>query len=568
MSPLLLPLTLLAGLTWAQAPPATPPGPAAGPLAELDPKQACTVEGIVVDALTGAGLRNVELTLRAAPGASQSPASTYYAATDKDGKFEITGVAPGAYRLLARRAGYLQTEYGARASGRQGTTLTLLPAQRMTGLEVRLRRGGAISGRVVDEYGDPVERVMVRALRYRWSGTERQMSVQASTSTDDQGHYRLFGLEPGRYYLQVTPGITSTVASGQMGKRARLAYTVVYYPGTTDDSAASPVEIVAGSELSGVDFALARVPAYRVAARVLNVTGSGGRVMAMLRPGRIADSMDRTRFASVDPKSGRVEFQAVIPGSYLLVAAASESGKQLRGAAHVEVTDRDVTELTINLEPGYELTGEVRMEDSQTADPSRLRIRAASPFLVTLSGPEGSSTFGTNAETAVGPDGRFTLSNVFPDAIQIIVSGLPDGFYVKSIQLGDRDILESGLDLGAGPPAGPLRVVLSGRAATVSGTVTGPDDKPLGGATVVLIPQSEKRRAIPRYHKYATTNQNGQFTLKNVDPGDYRAFAWEDVETMAWMDPEILKPVESKGVNLKLEPGSSQTLQLTAIPAQ
>jgi len=241
-------LILLAAVSGGQTLPA-PPGPTGGPSVEVDARDDCTVEGTVVDAATGAGLRNVEVSLRAAPGSAPAAQSSYTAATEKDGKFSITGVAPGAYRLSARRAGYLQTEFGARGSGRQGTTLTLLPGQRMAGLEVRLRRGAAISGRVVDEYGDPVERVMVRAMRYRWTGSERQMSIQASTSTDDLGNYRLFGLEPGRYYLQVTPGVSSTVAAGQVGKQARLAYAPVYYPGTIEESAASPVEVTAGAEL-------------------------------------------------------------------------------------------------------------------------------------------------------------------------------------------------------------------------------------------------------------------------------------------------------------------------------
>jgi 5-hydroxyisourate hydrolase-like protein (transthyretin family) len=558
-------LILLAAVSGGQTLPA-PPGPTGGPSVEVDARDACTVEGTVVDAATGAGLRNVEVSLRAAPGSAPAAQSSYTAATEKDGKFSITGVAPGAYRLSARRAGYLQTEFGARGSGRQGTTLTLLPGQRMAGLEVRLRRGAAISGRVVDEYGDPVERVMVRAMRYRWTGSERQMSIQASTSTDDLGNYRLFGLEPGRYYLQVTPGVSSTVAAGQVGKQARLAYAPVYYPGTIEESAASPVEVTAGAELTGVNFTLARVPAYRVTAQVLNLTGATGRIMAMLRPKQGSDP-GNTRITAADLKTGRIDIQGVIPGSYLLVAGMSEGGKSYMGILPVEVTDRDLTNLTITLDAGYEISGEVRLEDSDAADLSGVRVLAVGPATVILGSAEGSTSFGTRAEAKVAGDGKFTLSGVFPDASNLSVTGLPDGFYVRAIQLGDRDVLESGLDLTSGPPAGPLRIVLSGKAGTVSGTVTAADGKPAAGATVVLIPRSEKRRTQSRFYKFTTTNPSGQFTLKNVDPGEYRACAWEDVETMAWMDPEFLKPYENKMTALSVEPGARAALQLTAIPA-
>ncbi|MCL6506100.1 MAG: carboxypeptidase-like regulatory domain-containing protein [Bryobacteraceae bacterium] len=559
-------LILLAAVSGGQTPLAPPPGATGSPSVQVDARDACTVEGIVVDAATGAGLRNVEVSLGSAPGSAPAAQSSYTAATEKDGKFSITGVAPGAYRLSARRAGYLQTEYGARGSGRQGTTLTLLPGQRMAGLEVRLRRGAAISGRVVDEYGDPVERVMVRALRYRWTGSERQMSIQASTSTDDLGNYRLFGLEPGRYYLQVTPGVSSTVAAGQVGKLARLAYAPVYYPGTIDESAASPVEVSAGAELTSVNFTLVRAPAYRVTAQVLNSTGATGRIMGMLRPRQGSDP-GNTRITAADLKTGRIDIQGVIPGSYLLMAGMSEGGKSYMGILPVEVTDRDLTNITITLDAGYEIPGEVRLEDSDAADLSGVRVLAVGPATVILGSAEGSTSFGTRAEAKVASDGKFTLSGVFPDASQLSVTGLPDGFYVRAIQLGDRDVLESGLDLTSGPPAGPLRIVLSGKAGTVSGTVTAADGKPAAGATVVLIPKSEKRRTQSRFYKFTTTNQSGQFTLKNVDPGEYRVCAWEDVETMAWMDPEFLKPYENKMTALSVEPGARAALQLTAIPA-
>jgi uncharacterized surface anchored protein len=182
-------------------------------------------------------------------------------------------------------------------------------------------------------------------------------------------------------------------------------------------------------------------------------------------------------------------------------------------------------------------------------------------------GGPSSFTFGTSARAKVAEDGKFNLTNIFADANRLSVTGLPAGFYVKAMQMGSQDVLESAPDFGNAQGSG-LRITVSGKAGTATGTVTDAADKPVGGATVVLIPKSEKRRSNVQFYKTATTDQKGLFTIKSVDPGDYKAYAWEDVETQAWMDPEFVKPVESKGTAVTVDPSGQHQMQLKAIPAE
>ena len=199
---------------------------------------------------------------------------------------------------------------------------------------------------------------------------------------------------------------------------------------------------------------------------------------------------------------------------------------------------------------------------------------------VNLSGPNTNSlmmgggangaksfTFGTRANEKVGEDGKFVLKDIFPDAVRPSVSGLPDGFYVKSMQLGQAEVYESGLDFSRGA-SGALRITVSGKAGNVQGGVVDDSGNPVTGAIVVLIPKSDKRRAAGIFYKNTVTNQQGQFTIKNVDPGDYKAYAWEEIETGAWTDAEFVKPVESKGMEVTVDPGGQRSLQLTRIPAK
>src|SRR5207244_4314803 len=104
-----------------------------------------------------------------------------------------------------------------------------------------------------------------------------------------------------------------------------------------------------------------------------------------------------------------------------------------------------------------------------------------------------------------------------------VVSGLPDGFYVKAIRSGDDDVLTAGLDLTRGP-AGRIDITLCPGAGQVDGVVRNDKQQPAPGATVVLIPQETERRDQMSYYKTATTDQYGKFSVKNLDPGEYKVY--------------------------------------------
>ena len=67
-------------------------------------------------------------------------------------------------------------------------------------------------------------------------------------------------------------------------------------------------------------------------------------------------------------------------------------------------------------------------------------------------------------------------------------------------------------------------------------------------------------------YKTATTDQDGRFTLQGISPGEYKLFAWQAIEPGAYEDPDILKTVEDKGVQVSVQEGARLTIQLEAIP--
>jgi hypothetical protein len=544
---------------------------AAGPQSAPDPQEACSIEGRAIDASTGAALRNALVMLAPAPvpGTAASTQTSYGATSDAEGKFAVKGIVAGTYRLSATRAGYLQSQYGARGPGKQGTPLTLVSRQSMTALELRMTRGGVIAGKVLDDLGDPVERATVSAMRYRFQANERQLAQTGSASTDDQGNYRVFGLDPGRYYLRVGPSLSSL---NQSGPPTTLTYIPVYYPNTAEESAAAQIEIGAGSEMLGVNFSLTRSRTYRITGNVQDMTGSGSTIILLLRPRKGPMMPGSVRFVTLNAKETKIEIQGVVPGSYVLIAAASDQGRSYSGQVDLDVADRDISGIVIPLQAGSEIAGEVRVEDEAQIDLTTLQVSANGPssLTLTMSGSgtgSGSFKYGTSSQAKVAEDGKFALTGVFADANRFSVTGLPAGFYVKAMQMGSQDVLESAPDF-ANAQGGGLRILVSGKAGTATGTVADAGDKLMGGATVVLIPNSEKRRSNSQFYKTATTDQQGRFTIKSIDPGDYKAYAWEDVETQAWMDPEFVKPVESKGTELTVDLSGQHQLQLKAITAE
>ena len=75
----------------------------------------------------------------------------------------------------------------------------------------------------------------------------------------------------------------------------------------------------------------------------------------------------------------------------------------------------------------------------------------------------------------------------------------------------------------------------------------------------------EIRRHYVRPHG-ARQAERGAFSLTGLTPGEYKAYAWEDIEIGAYMDPDFMKPIEEKGEAVSLQKGEQKTLTLKVIP--
>ena len=103
-------------------------------------------------------------------------------------------------------------------------------------------------------------------------------------------------------------------------------------------------------------------------------------------------------------------------------------------------------------------------------------------------------------------------------------------------------------------------------SGSVAGVVQDAYDKPALGTTVVLVPEPRLRGRIDLFQS-ASTDQSGRYEFKGIPPGEYKVFAWDDVEPGIWHDPEVLRKYEKGGepVTVRARQKESITLRLADV---
>lgn len=507
----------------------------------------CAIEGQVFNLATGEPLRKAQVLLRPVGSSERQP---YGALSDASGHFAINGIQPGRYILTAERAGFVAAHYGSRGQSRRGGALSLAAGERFKDVVFRLTPHGVITGRVLDEEGDTVAGAQVQALQTSYLQGRRTLRAASSATTNDIGEYRIAGLAPGRYYLSVTYRALSVLNRAIADER----YAPTYYPGTADPAAAAPLQVVQGHQLRGIDVTLTHTRTVRVSGRVSSPAGAVSRnamVFLMPREGGVGGYSGRN---SAVVQEGRFEIRGVLPGSYVIAAHWYEDGSRYTASRPIEVSEAGVEDVELAMTPGFELGGQVRVEGDEQPQFAGATATLQPANELMLAGPAGSR---------IQADGSFRLTNVAPDRYRVQIAGLPERYYLKAARLGDADMLENGADLNAG--AGQLEILLSAAGGEVQGVaLDARGQQAAPGALVVLAPDTALRHRRDLF-RTTVTDPYGRFTLQGIAPGDYRLFAWEEVEDGAWLDPEFLRPFDNAAATVALRENGRETVQVKLI---
>jgi protocatechuate 3,4-dioxygenase beta subunit len=500
-----------------------------------------SLEGTIFNAASGEPLRKALITLRPAGG----PARSHSATSDNAGHYVISGIEAGLYRLIVERPGFSRQELGAKRPGQPGTPIGIAPGEKRKDVDLRLSPQGVVTGRVLDEDGDPVPMALVSLMRRGYVHGRKQLTPSGQTaSTNDLGEYRLFGLAPGRYYLTAS----YRPVSFEQAASAEDAYPLMYYPGATSPEGAASVEVTAGSTLRGVDIRFQKMHAVHIGGRALDGTTNdpAGGAIVMLTP-RAEGALNTAgqKISRTFRNQGLFEFNGVTPGSYILTAHLNNN-QQLSARTPVEVGQSDIDNLTLTLTPGGEIPGVVKMEGGTGDVPKGLVIQLEP------------TSEADSPSTPLKNDGSFRLQHVQAETYAVRVYGLPETTYVKGVRFGEADAPDSGLDFSRGFTPGELVIALAPTAAHVDGTVLDDQGQPFAGARVVIALEKGRSLVVP-------TDLSGRFTAGGLAPGNYRAWAFDEIENGACDDPEYMKPYESNAERLTLNDNDRQTVQLKLI---
>jgi protocatechuate 3,4-dioxygenase beta subunit len=429
------------------------------------------IRGRVVDADNGRAIPDFQLryqpdaqggmrfVMRMGPGRGRGPyeRQSFHA---EDGGFVLEEVPAGRWTVEAFAPGYQPGSASA---------VTVAEGEAVEGVEVRLSKGGVVSGRVLEgRTGRPVLDATVRA---EIAGGEPRMNMIRiggegegdEASTDAEGRYEIAGLAPGTWVL---------TGSHPDWSEATASVEIKEAPVTAD------IRLGRGGSVGGTVLAAGRPVAG--AQVTLSAAGDTG-----FRAG--AGMMGGSEQTALSDEGGRFRFERLTPGRYTLGAALRD---QSSAPAEAVVTGDDAQEVQLLLSEGALVRGLVTgLPDAQLAG---VNVSA-----------QGQDYFATT-RTAAG--GGFELT------------GVPEGLLTLRASAGDfltgSRSASTTLTIAPGQAEAAAEIVFE-EGFRVDGRVTRAG-RPVSDAMVLAFPESGDRRSAS-----GRTDEAGGYALDGLAAGRY-----------------------------------------------
>ena len=582
LGPVLI-VTLVAGWTGAagQQPPPQPSSPTQAPVpgapaapragmpardvrAPSDVKKGTAIlRGYVVAADTGNPVRRAMVRVNSSTGGGNSVTST-----DAEGRWEVKDLPAGSYMISVSKPGYVGMAYGQRSATQMGgRPLDVLDGQMVEKIAFSLPRGGVITGRLTDDFGDPIAGAQVSAMREQYVGGSRRTFPVGSAQTDDLGAYRIYGLAPGEYYVT---GVLRQQSMGMPGQTTTdtEGFATTYYPGTTSPAQGQRVIVRASQEVQNVSFALSATRLTTISGRVLSSTNEPvTQAMVRVQPADRNDMMSMMMFSGgMTRGDGAFQIAGMTPGNYVLVVTprngpdpSSEFG-QLR----LTVGNESIDNVLIITGRGAVLQGVITTDEGVP-----LPVRPSQVSIFARPTDMGMPTFGPSMPPKVNDDWTFELQGLGdPRIIGGSVMDSPD-WTLKAVLHNGIDVTDTGIEFVPNQTVQGVEIVFSRKRTELSGMVIGANGKPDFDATVVAFAQ-DSRRWTPgnRYLRTGRPNQDGRYTIRGLPPEDYFVAVVKELEPGRMTDPEFLETLRDAAVRLTLAEGETKTQDVKSPPRQ
>ena len=503
-------------LTAQQAPPAAATG---------------LVLGRVIDAATGQPLSGAAVTIapapaaqgsgqpgappRARPGDITGPARVM---TDAEGRFVFYGLPAGAFSITATRSGYMSGAFGQRIpSALPGAVprpapLLLAAGARRSDVTVALWKYGVISGRVVDEQGEPMIGVQVRVLRRTIVAGRVQLSQTGNMpATDDRGVYRIPTLQPGDYVAAVVTTQATMPASifdsyaAAVRAGDNLDFTRELSAGgasiVRDGLRVGSFLVGAGSSAPGATLGSVRMPAVLPAA--------GGRLLVY--PTVYYPAVSTPAEAAVIPvgpgeERGGIDFQLrPVPASSVSGSLTGPAGPVSHTALELLAEGTDLLSREDSYETATTITDAAGAFTFLGVPPGRYRLR-------TLRAPERPRTQSLGAATII-QTGSTTISSGIGGGPPLPIPDEPTWWASMPVTVGGSDVTGLAVTLRSGAR-------IRGRVQ-FDGTAKPPADDQLERISVSIESADGRTSSGPIHTRTARVDADGRLTSYQLPPGAY-----------------------------------------------
>ena len=499
------------------------------------------------------------------------------------GDYSVTVLPPTSY-VAARTP----TRVHVNARGQAATT-------------VRLTRGGVVTGRILDENGDPVTGASVSVLRLSRAGGRPQSGNYATQPTNDLGVYRVWNLAPGDYVVGVRFENSQSLS---YDGPAVDGYQPTYFPGSLAFDGAGPVQVKAGLDTGAVDIQLIRGRLGSVSGRVIHANGALAappppNASVRLTP-RSSSLGSSTRGAGIRP-DGTFLIPNVPAGDYFvstgpLSSASGSTAPREGGFSPVTVSGDDVS-TTIEMNRGATVSGRVTVEGIRQTQPAgpgstgprgQIRVRPQ-PAMDGLFSAE--LLVGDQSDTSgiVRPDGTFMLTGV-RGQLHLLAAG--GGAVMKEVRRGAQDISGQPLELSGTERIDDVLIVMTYETGQIDAIVEDETSETLEGAAILVVPDDPKtwnlgspflRTSRARAVETSATSSGAAapgvettaiaqprsgrvtFQVSALPPGRYLVFVFADEPVGANLDRGAIERLRELGVVATVEAGQTATLKVPAI---
>lgn len=495
-----------------------------------------SIAGRVVNAATGEPVRGATVAALSEED-NHLVASTL---TDAEGNFGISGLSAGKYPLSASRRGFRTSLYDEHEGF--NTAIVTGPGQDTEHLVFHIPPGAVVYGTVIDDGGDPVQNAQVQLFRRDPTAPERHPLRAEGASTDDTGAYEFSDLAAGQYFVAVGAqpwyALRSRPGAADSGDNSLdVAYPVTFFDSTTDEAAASAIEVTAG-ERAEADISLHAVPALHIKLTGPRQPNDGP--VANLR--QTVFGADFPAQVEMEGNANGYEFVGLAPGHYEMDTTNPPRTMDLDASSNMEIDPSSGT-------PMQPVDGTVRMADGS----------APGEVSLALTKPDG----GARAST-VAQNGKFHFEAVAPGAWGLLAFRSGANYkelYVSSIK---PDGGASGTEIAVRDRPVTVAVTLTQTETRVDGFAR-KDGKAVPGAMIVLVPTGPAGRDPTSYVSLARRDQSdsdGSFSLRNVAPGRYVVVALMDGWHLDWQDQNVIARYLPDGEPVTIDTQAGAMVQL------